>query len=917
MHKRNTIIVILSFIFLTATVFSATVKDLVRKSDKSVYLFKYKEALEHANKALELEQIENGATTENFAIILGRIGQAYFHSGDMKKAAEYFQKEVDLLKTEFGSSNMNYVIAINDLACVYQYLGDFNKAEDLLNEAVVLKKDIKGEEDISYARSVHNLAKLYQTQGRYERAEEKYNLALSIKEKAVGKDSPSYATTLLSTGLLNKDLGNYKVAKKQIEQSLNIFESELKDDDPRIKVTAMQLALLNVSEGSFSDAGKALSEFEDIDKMFKDKSHPDYAPTLHNLAMLYWSQKNYKEAKKLLEEVLNISNKQFGKASSLYSACINSLGLVCWAGKMYNPAYQYLLEAVSIRKQVYGEDNPKYATSLHNLAGLLSYMGMKDQAEIKYKEAMKLYFNQIENYFPFLSEKEKTNFYAMIKERLDLFNCYALENMEQKPELIGEMYNNQLIGKSILLKNFKTIRNAIIRQGKANLLKKYDKWKEAKEELSKLYSFTKIEIQKMGTNIDELERKANNLEKELSNSCSEFKDEYAKKNINWKDIQKELQGDEAAVEILKFSLFRNGWSDSVFYVALILTNETTEHPEIVILDRNNQLETKYIKFYNNSIKHKISDDRTYKAFWAGIDEMIKGKNKIYFAPDGVYNKLSIASLRLPNGEFLIDSKDIINVSNTSDIIELKKKQIPKRDKKTACLFGFPKEDSENAEKQQLVRSWKGLLKGFNFAELPQTKVEIAQIDKLLKENKYETSVYLEDQANEKQFKSIREPNLLHIATHGFFLTDFELNNRTNIFGMDVDRFIDNPLFRSGLILSDKDDENGILTAFEVKNQDFVNTDLVILSACETGAGELKNGEGVYGLQRAFSIAGADAVIMSLWKVDDLATQELMTEFYNVWLSGMSVRNALKIAKQKIKEKYTHPYYWAGFVLMNN
>jgi CHAT domain-containing protein len=129
-----------------------------------------------------------------------------------------------------------------------------------------------------------------------------------------------------------------------------------------------------------------------------------------------------------------------------------------------------------------------------------------------------------------------------------------------------------------------------------------------------------------------------------------------------------------------------------------------------------------------------------------------------------------------------------------------------------------------------------------------------------------------------------------------------------------------PMFNAGLVMAgvmkkkEGDKEDGVITAFEVSNLNFSSTELVVLSACETGLGEVENGEGVFGLQRAFKIAGANNIIMSLWKVDDKVTQQLMTEFYGYWLSGLDVPTAFYMAQNKIREQYRQPYFWGAFVI---
>ena len=211
-----------------------------------------------------------------------------------------------------------------------------------------------------------------------------------------------------------------------------------------------------------------------------------------------------------------------------------------------------------------------------------------------------------------------------------------------------------------------------------------------------------------------------------------------------------------------------------------------------------------------------------------------------------------------------------------------------------------------------------------FRALSGTQTEIAEIKDILSVNHWQALDYTDESATEKALKSVIYPRLLHIATHGYFVDEQETSATFKV-GSATEYARQNPLLRSGLLLTGAsnfiqndfriDDENGILTAYEAANLNLDNTDLVILSACETGKGEVQNGEGVYGLQRAFQTAGAKSIIMSLWKVDDKATQELMTNFYTNWTAGNSKSEAFKRAQLSLKEKYPNPYYWGAFVMM--
>ncbi len=198
-----------------------------------------------------------------------------------------------------------------------------------------------------------------------------------------------------------------------------------------------------------------------------------------------------------------------------------------------------------------------------------------------------------------------------------------------------------------------------------------------------------------------------------------------------------------------------------------------------------------------------------------------------------------------------------------------------------------------------------------------TQQEIETVGNILEEHKMKTTIYSSELASERQIKQVQHPRVLHIATHGYFMDE-----QGSVLAEG-----ENPMLRAGLLLAGAanfiqdrarvDEENGILTAYEASNLDLDNTDLVVLSACETAKGEVQNGEGVYGLQRAFQTAGAQTIVMSLWKVDDAATKQLMSSFYSNWMSGMTKPQALKAAQVELKRKYPQPYYWGAFVMLEN
>jgi CHAT domain-containing protein len=342
--------------------------------------------------------------------------------------------------------------------------------------------------------------------------------------------------------------------------------------------------------------------------------------------------------------------------------------------------------------------------------------------------------------------------------------------------------------------------------------------------------------------------------------------------------------------------------DSIIYMALIVKKER-KYPEIVILDNGNALENNYVTYYRRSISAKVLDKESYKAFWQPIADKLKGIKTVYFSPEGVYHQINLATLQNPETKkYVYDEIQIINVTNTKDILEQHKYS-----SKNNYLIGNPKFnlgiDTRNNEKPVEQRSIE------NLSQLEGAEKEVKKSSGFLKNVK--TVVGAE--ATEEYIKSIKNPRILHIATHGYF--------KKGQYQSSTQAMLNAGLLFAGVVDYDRmdirpyDKEDGKLTAFEVMNMELDSTELVVLSACETGLGQASK-EGVYGLQRAFKVAGAQTIIMSLWKVSDEATQLLMTKFYENWQKkGMNKRKAFETAQKDLRKQYKEPYYWGAFVMI--
>ena len=308
-------------------------------------------------------------------------------------------------------------------------------------------------------------------------------------------------------------------------------------------------------------------------------------------------------------------------------------------------------------------------------------------------------------------------------------------------------------------------------------------------------------------------------------------------------------------------------------------------------------------------------------------EKIKDKEVVYLSPDGVYNQLNVESLRVNDSEFVIDLQNVRVINSSKAVAVYRSRGARKAAKKavptnlTAMLMGNPQyyenEDNKNLALKNASRGLESFV-----PQLPGTEAEVKTITEMLKGRGWYIESYLGSKATEEQIKRSQNYTLVHIATHGFFEDQTKKEEKADlIFEED-----DNPLDRAGLLAEGGGDvlvnatknyniQDGVLTAHEAMSLNFDQTELIVLSACETGRGEIQQGEGVFGLQRSFLVAGADAIIMSLFQVSDEVTQKLMVEFYNNWMDGQDKRTAFNNAQRTIKETYNEPIYWGAFTMI--
>jgi CHAT domain-containing protein/Tfp pilus assembly protein PilF len=826
------------------------------------------------------------------------------------KRAEMRFVEVKKMMEENGlTKEITYLRTLSSLGLVALAQGKSAEAEVYITQTLADSKNSLGKESAAYVANLNNYAKLHQSMGKYNEAEAEFDEALQLCVKIFGGGMQK-AIILNNKAMLSQVVGRYEEAVGLMKDAIaaadeapkKMLQGRKSFDNRKFQAN---LATIYQLSKRYEDASR---DYEEIKKVFdnrKQTNNAEYAGLLNQMGILYIEMKKNDRVEELLTGSAAIYKKRYTENNIYFAKVCNDLGNFYRQNGRFEDAEKQLGKAFTIREALLNPSHPDFVRTQEDLAILYWKTNRAEKAHNLYKDVMTKTIDFIDRYFPPMSEAEKTKYWDVLAPRFQRFYNFAREN-SQLNGISRDLYDYHIATKALLLSATSKVREMIMRSKDKALRDDYLRWVDQKEQLARMYAFSKKKLRDQNIDLNDLEQKANAMEKSLSSRSSEFSSGYATQRASFGQLQGLLSEGEAIVDIVRLKGFNQDFTDDVRYVAMIVRKDLP-FPKIIVLDNGQQLETKFSKAYSVSMQKSLDDAFSYDQYWGRIEPEVKGSKLLYVSPDGVFNQINLNTLKAPGGEYLLNRYDMVVLGNSKDLIDIKKRAAGSASK-TAFLFGYP--DYREG-----------------ITPLPGTKVEIETVSGVLKSSGYQLTQFTQGQATEKNIKTLKGPSLVHIATHGYFKKDKEENVEGSVYGISAENASNNPLLRSGLILSGAeksvtgegaefgDEDNGILTAYEAMNLNLDGTNLVVLSACETGLGDVKSGEGVYGLQRAFLVAGARSLVMSLWKVDDAATQTLMTNFYNNWVKLGNSQKAFKQAQLDLMTKYKEPYYWGAFVLI--
>ncbi|MEM8719517.1 MAG: tetratricopeptide repeat protein [Cyanobacteria bacterium P01_G01_bin.39] len=878
---------------------------------------KYSKAEPLFKEALEINKKQLGESHPSVANNLNSLAVLYQGQGKYSKAEPLFKEALEINKKQLGESHPSVATNLNDIGVFYEEQGRYSEAESFFKEALEIYKKQLGESHPSVATNLNNIASIYQKQGRYAEAEPLFLQVLELDKKVFGKNHPLLATHSNNLALLYQEQGRYSEAESLFQEALELRIKVLGENHLDVVGSINNLALLYQAQGRYFKAEPRFKKSLNIYKQQLGEKHPLVAISLNNLAVIYQAQGRYSEAEPLFKESLNIYKTQLREEHPLVIKNFNNLALNYKLEEKYAKAKPFFLKALELEKKVLGEKHPSVAITFNNLA-LFSQAQNNINSTVDFlNQALEIEEYNLSKNILIGSEKQKLDYVASIASTLSGSISLHLQSAPSNKEINRLALTTILRRKGRILdfmtNSLETLRQQTDNQQTQDLLTRLI---SLRTQQSNLVFRKPVEIESANIyrqNLIELETKTKQLEDKLSRRSAEFR--ALSQIVSLEKIQENIPNEYALLELAQYRPLNLKAPPAqrfgkTRYAAYTLRNQG--EPQAIDLGEAETIEKAVTKFQSHLQNRQSNIDKQLKASGRELDELVMkpirqllgDKTNILISPDRVLNLIPFEALVDENNQYLVENYNFTYLTSGRDLL-----RITAEDKPTFQQPGMIMADPlYNREGKSAAQTRTFDISKLNFERLDGTAAEAeAVFSEFSDANQPLTRSF----ATKNALKQVKQPQFLHIATHGFFVDKQKKDNFVN----------DNPLLRSGLVFagvkkaSSNSHDNGILTALEATTLDLRGTQLVVLSACDTGIGDVTIGEGIYGLRRAFVLAGSESQVISLWKVDDSATKELMVNYYRRLKNNEGRSLALhEVQREMLKsEDYQHPYYWASFI----
>jgi tetratricopeptide (TPR) repeat protein/CHAT domain-containing protein len=898
--------------------------------------------------------------------IIQDLGKLQCLKGNYAAAESLYFEALDLIRQISGEDSIEVAICLLSIAMLYLNIGKYELATPLCQKVTEIFRTSLGENHPEFAMSLYTLAALYKFTGRYDQSKSLYLKALQIRRQTLPKNHPHIADSLSMLGELYRITNNKEDAIKLLLEAAEIRRVSGGEECKDFTESLNSIAMMHQDSGDYTAAENCYTKSLAIIQNLLGKNHPDAAAILGNLGDLYLLMGDYVAAELRLQWAIKTIRIAVGEAHPKFAFCQFNLAEFYRLSGKYVAAESRFRSAITVQQQATGDNHPDISLFLNKLAKLCVATNRQREALSLMQQQISIDHQLASQIFSVSSERQRLSFILNLQSNMGDYLSLILMYFPNSRSDLGTALELVWQRKGIGIE-------ASIAQREMLLGKQYA---DNVELMSKLRELTTLQLQiaeKMlaqpmtDESLDSYQQtlaqwhdRKEQLEIELAQQIPEIKLDRLLRNVNRFTVADALPAKSTLIEFIRFRVFdfhsipiesqQPEWKSSR-YLALILPAGESENVRAIDLGVADTIDNLLAQFRASIIDSTENRDLDLGSinFSAGTNhpsgvelrkilfdpllDAIGDCRRLFIAPDGNLALLPFEVLPLDRNRCLLDDYQFSYLSTGRDLIRFGIIKSGGGSTKPLVMadpdFNFSlhsKSASYEGEISPRRQSRDLRSSHLSFRNLPGTRLEGEKIANLLG-----VKPLLGNQALESHLKTCRSPCILHLATHGFFLQDRSPAPKQDV-SIGTDRLsaqnLENPLLRSGLALAGANTwlqrgqlpleaEDGILTAEDVTGINLADTDLVVLSACGTGLGQVEAGEGVFGLRRSFALAGAKTLVMSLWKVPDCETQELMTDFYLRLLRGQPCAEALRDAQLTMKNKHSDPFYWGAFICQGN
>jgi CHAT domain-containing protein/lipopolysaccharide biosynthesis regulator YciM len=903
-----------------------------------------REAEQLLHKCIELRIKVQGEEHPDTTLAQNELALVYYDMSEYDKAEPLFKECLRIRTKVLGDEHPHTALSMSNLAGVYKDTGDYEKADSLYRQSLAIRRKVFSEEQVETAESICRLGDIAYSRGEYSRAEQFLTEGVEMYRRLLGEQHLTTGNELNSLAMVYDTLGDFAQAESLYQKSLEVRRLADGPETAAVATSLNNMGVLHFRKRDYVKAEPLFQQSLEIRQKVLGADHTDVGNSLHNLGATYMYTGRYAEARPLMEQALDIFRRAYQNDHTDVAASLSRLALLNQCTANYADAVLLYGQSTQMYMKLLGRDHPDTIKTVNRMADLLLEMKSFDRAIATQDTGMQSARRHLCSVLPALTESQRQkylsssyidDFATAISLALECQSDLRAANLSAGWVLNGKAAGAEAVAEAALLsseeaaplvKELRTVRDQIARIA--------------------LRDSTTVDA-------DTRERLAGleSRQQQLSQQIAAFSlglrtgDPW----VTTGALMSEIPFNSVFVNIAKIRRrdFQSRDEDTKWlptrYVAWIVPSAGSGAVKTVDLGESAPVDAKVRevreqiqKDFERLRKREVDEiqaaeelrkatQELSKLLLSPIEESLTDVDELILSPDGELWTLPWDALITKDGSYLIEKYRTRYVISGRELV---------RDAPQRALIGAPAifaDANFNLSQDDVLVANSGLqselrsVSNAYFSQLKSSAAEAVSIKPSIDGYTNESAkLLLADECQEATFKDLHRPRVLVVSTHGYVEKPAEPKE-----GQSAAASYDNPLLRCGLafagannrkLAAEEGREDGILTGLEIVGIDLRGTELVVLSACQTGLGDIQDGEGVAGLRHAFQLAGAGAVISSLWEVEDGATARLINVFFENLAKGLNKSEALRQAQlvqiQSRRERFgaAHPFFWSAFTL---